>query len=122
MKKVIILSIVAIISLFSTTAFAQDAKVIQLEQTKGDFSVHGLTLSEGDYIFEIGNNGVDHAVGFVIAPEGKTDQAHHIKAGYVKETIEDGKTSTSGVVSLEKGTYVYFCPLNPTPQYKIVVE
>lgn len=122
MKKVIILSIVAILSLFTTTAIAQQVKTIKLEQTKGDFSVHGLTVSEGDYVFEIANNGVDHEVGFVIAPEGKTDQANHIKEGYVKETIKNGKTSSSGVVNLKKGTYVYFCPLNPTPQYKIVVQ
>lgn len=122
MKKVIILSIVAIISLFSTSAIAQKAKTIKLEQTTGDFSVHGLTLSEGNYIFEIANNGVDHEVGFVIAPEGKTDQAHHIKAGYVKEVVKNGSSSTTNVVSLKKGKYVYFCPLNPTPQYTIVVE
>lgn len=122
MKKVIVLSIVVIASLFSTSAVAQKVKTIKLEQTTGDFSVHGLVLSEGDYIFEIANNGVDHEVGFVIAPEGKTDQAHHIKSGYVKEIVKNGNSSTTGLVSLKKGKYVYFCPLNPTPQYSIVVE
>ena len=122
MKKVIILSIVAVLSLFTTNAIAQQTKIVKLEQTKGDFSVHGLTLSEGDYIFQIANNGVDHEVGFVIAPEGKTDQAHHIKEAYVTETVKNGKTSTTNVVSLKKGKYVYFCPLNPTPQYTIVVK
>ncbi len=122
MKQVIVLSIVAVVSLFSTTAFSQKAKTILLEQTVGEFTVKGLELSEGDYIFEIANNGVDHEVGFVIAPKGKTDQAHHIKEGYVKETVKKGKTSTSNIVTLEKGEYVYFCPLNPTPQYAITVK
>lgn len=122
MKKVIILSLVLVASLFSNAAFAQKAKTIKLEQTKGEFTVQGLTLSEGNYIFEIANNGVDHEVGFVIAPKGKTDAAHHIKEGYVKETVKDGKVSTSKVVKLKKGEYVYFCPLNPTPQYAITVK
>jgi len=122
MKKVIILSLVLVASLFSNAVFAQKAKTIKLEQTKGEFTVQGLTLSEGDYIFEIANNGVDHEVGFVIAPKGKTDAAHHIKEGYVNETVKNGKTSTSKVVKLKKGEYVYFCPLNPTPQYAITVK
>ena len=122
MKKVIVLSIIAIVSLFSTTAVAQDAKVIKLEQTDGEFTLRGLVLSEGDYIFEIENNGVDHEVGFVIAPKGKTDAKHHIKSGYVKETVKKGKTSTSSVVTFKKGEYEYFCPLNPTPHYAITVR
>ncbi|WP_152286862.1 cupredoxin domain-containing protein [Flavicella marina] len=122
MKKVIILSIITVIALFSVSTNAQSAKTIKLEQTTGDFSVHGLVLSEGDYVFEIANNGVDHEVGFVIAPKGHTDQAHHIKEGYVKEVVKDGKSSLTNVVKLKKGTYVYFCPLNPTPQYEIVVQ
>ena len=68
------------------------------------------------------NKGVDHAVGFVIAPKGKTDQDHHVQAAYLSKTIEDGESAKSGEVTLEKGEYVYFCPLNPTPQYKIMVE
>jgi len=97
-------------------------KTVKLEQTVGEFNIQGLTLSEGTYIFEISNNGVDHEVGFVIAPKGKTDQANHIKEGYVTETIKDGKTSSTQVVTLAKGEYVYFCPLNPTPQYSITVK
>ena len=122
MKKYILFSFIAVVSLFSNNSAAQKAKTVKLEQTTGDFSVHGLVLSEGDYIFEIANNGVDHEVGFVIAPEGKTDQAHHIKEAYVKETIKNGKVSETSVVTLTKGKYVYFCPLNPTPQYTIEVK
>ena len=122
MKKYIVVSLVAVLSLFANATFAQKVKTIKLEQTKGDFSVHGLVLSEGDYVFEIANNGVDHEVGFVIAPKGKTDQAHHIKEAYVKETIKNGNSSETSVVTLAKGKYVYFCPLNPTPQYSIEVQ
>jgi len=103
---------------------AKMAKVetIKLKQTKGAFNVEQLNLSAGTYVFEVSNDGVDHEVGFVIAPKGKTDQPNHIKEAYVAKTIKDGETSSSKEVTLAKGEYVYFCPLNPTPQYTIIVE
>lgn len=120
MKKLFITLVAAFA--FLATGFSQDAKTIVLEQTKGEFTLEEIHLSEGDYVFEIVNNGVDHEVGFVLAPEGMTDQEHHIKEAYVKETVKEGSSSMTNVVSLTPGTYVYFCPLNPTPQYKLVVE
>ncbi len=95
---------------------------INLEQTTGEFTIKGLTLTPGDYQFEIANNGVDHEVGFVLAPKGKTDQANHIKEAYVKAPVATGKSSMTNVVSLEAGEYVYFCPLNPTEQYTLNVK
>lgn len=121
MKKVIVLSIV-ILAAFVNTSFAQDAKTIKLEQTPGEFTVQALTLSEGTYIFEIANNGVDHEVGFVLAPKGKTDAENHIKEAYVQETVSNGSVRSSQKVKLTKGKYVYFCPLNPTEQYSLTVN
>ncbi len=121
MKKSILLTLAFVFSLVSFS-FAQDAKTIKLDQTKGEFNVQGLTLSEGTYVFEVTNAGVDHEVGFVIAPKGKTDQANHIKEGYLPNTIKDGETASSKQVTLTKGEYVFFCPLNPTPEYVIKVE
>lgn len=107
----------------ASISFAQsDVSTIKLEQTEGEFNVKALTVSEGTYQFEIANVDVDHPVGFVIAPKGMTDEAHHIKDGYVKEMVETGKASMTGEVKLKKGEYVYFCPLNPTPQYALTVE
>ena len=102
---------------------AQNAKKVSLVQTPGQFEKTELKLKAGkDYVFEVENKGVDHAVGFVIAPKGKTDQADHIQSSYLGSTIKDGEKASSGVVTLEPGEYVYFCPLNPTPLYTIVVE
>ncbi len=94
---------------------------INLAQTKGEFTVKSLTLTAGDYQFEIANNGVDHEVGFVLAPKGKTDQTNHIKEAYVKAPVKNGTSSTTNIVSLTPGEYVYFCPLNPTEQYDLIV-
>ena len=98
------------------------AKKISLTQTSGEFMTKELNLTEGTYVFEIANKDVDHQVGFVLAPKGKTDQANHIKAAYVKAPVATGSTSLTNEVTLAKGEYVYFCPLNPTPHYNLVVR
>lgn len=105
------------------TVNAQEAKKVSLVQTPGKFEKTELRLEAGKpYVFEIANSGVDHEIGFVVAPKDKTDQANHIQAAYLKKTVEDGEVGTSNEVVLAAGEYVYFCPLNPTPQYSIIVE
>ncbi len=98
------------------------AQVIKLDQVDGEFVVQSLTLKPGTYQFEISNTNVDHEVGFVLAPEGKPEQQHHIKNAYVKAPVKTGSSSLTNEVTLAKGEYIYFCPLNPTPQYKLTVE
>ncbi|MBC8754409.1 cupredoxin domain-containing protein [Kordia sp. YSTF-M3] len=123
-----ILTILVVFVGFSMTTQAQnkmmkkDVKTVSLEQTKGEFTQKSITLSEGTYVFEISNTGVGHDVGFVLAPKGKTDAANHIKNAYVTEVVKNDTKGHSKEVTLTKGTYVYFCPLNPTPQYTLVVE
>ncbi len=97
-----------------------EATVVSLEQTKGAFTQKTLTLKEGSYIFEIKNNDVGHKVGFVLAPKSNPDA--HIKTAYVTKAVENNTSETTNLTTLEKGEYVYFCPLNPTPQYTLIVE
>ena len=106
---------------FATTMSAQVNKV-HLAQTDGEFTIKSLMLTPGEYQFEIANHGVDHEVGFVLAPKGKTDQANHIKAAYVSAPVPNGKSSMTSVVALEAGDYEYFCPLNPTDKYPLTVK
>lgn len=125
MKNIVL---VVFLTVFAFTVSAQDkmskkgVKTVALEQTTGEFTQQSLTLSEGVYVFEIANNNVDHEVGFVLAPKGKTDQANHIKAAYVTAPVKTNAKSKSKEVKLTKGEYVYFCPLNPTPQYTLIVK
>lgn len=107
---------------FSANAQNMAAKKITLEQTPGEFTIKSLTLAPGTYQFEIANNGVDHEVGFVLAPQGKTEAENHIKEAYVQSTVKEGTSSLTNVVQLEAGSYVYFCPLNPTEHYNLTVE
>ena len=132
-----IISVLALALTISFTSNAQDsmakdammkdsmakstkATVVSLEQTKGAFTQQTLTLKEGDYIFEVSNNNVGHKVGFVLAPKSNPDA--HIKTAYVTKAVENNTTESTNITTLEKGEYVYFCPLNPTPQYTLVVE
>ena len=115
--------IIALAVLGSLALHAQEATKVNLIQTPGEFQQKELTLEAGkSYYFEVENDGVDRLVGFVIAPKGKTDKQYHIQDAYLYSTIADGEKSRSNEVTLEKGEYVYFCPLNPTPQYTLVVE
>ena len=123
MKKLMTITTFAVALLVSNISFGQKAEIIKLEQTPGAFATTELTLEAGkSYVFDVKNAGVDHKVGFVIAPAGKTDQKHHVQSAYLSKTIKNGESAQSGEVTLEKGEYVYFCPLNPTPEYKITVQ
>jgi len=123
MKKFIItvIALLGIATLQQVTA--QKTETIKLEQTTGEFDIKSLELEAGvTYQFQVKNNGVDHEVGFVIAPAGSTEMSDHVKEAYLKETLADGEKSKSGEVTLEAGEYVYFCPMNPTPEYTITVK
>ena len=129
MKNLFAVVILAIT--FSFTAQAQsnmksDAEVtpVKLEQTKGEFTQKNVTLKEGSYLFLVSNNNAGTDVGFVLVPEGKdaTNPKNHIQEAYVTKVVKEGATEQSNVVTLSKGTYTYFCPLNKTPQYTLVVE
>ncbi len=119
--KNITIQLAALFILFTGVVSAQTTQ-INLEQTKGVFTQQSLELTPGEYQFNVANNNVGHEVGFVLVPKGKYDQSMHIKEAYVKAPVADGKTSMTGVVDLEPGMYEYFCPLNPTPKYTVVVR
>lgn len=124
MKKVV--AILVLVLGFTVTTSAQDkmAKVISLEQTKGEFTQKAITVNEGVYVFEVSNNHAAKEVGLVLVPKGKdaSKPENHIKTAYVTKVVTDGKTEKTKATKLTKGEYVYFCPLNPTPQYTLTVQ
>lgn len=101
-----------------------EVQVVKLEEVEGEFTTKELTLKEGMYKFEVTNNGVDHDVAFVLAPAKENIQEEdYIADAMLTATLADGETASSKEpVKLEKGEYVYFCPMNPTPHYKLTVE
>lgn len=120
MRKAIL--IVALVFGFTISVNAQDkmmketTKTIALEQTPGEFTQKQLTVPAGTYVFDITNHGVDHEVGFVLVKKGMdvSKPENHIKTAYVTQKVAEGQTQHSNPTKLEKGEYVYFCPLNPT--------
>lgn len=122
MKTNIVRTIAFLFIAFSFTSLNAQVQNVKLEQTTGAFEIEELTLSPGQYQFEIANNGVDHEVGFVLVPKGKYDAANHIKEAYVKAPVAEGKSSQTNIVTLEAGEYEYFCPLNLTPKYTLIVK
>jgi len=100
----------------------ETVKTVSLEQTDGEFTQKSLTLSPGTYVFEISNNNIDHEVGFVLIPKGKKGAENHIKEAYVQETVKSNAKSSTQKVTLAKGEYTYFCPMNPTPEYILIVQ
>ncbi len=128
MKKVI--SILVVVLAFTFNTNAQDkmmdkaVKTIALEQTPGEFTQKSVTVSAGTYIFEVSNNHVGKDVGLVLVRKGDdaSKPENHIQTAYVTSVVKDGGVETSKATTLTKGEYVYFCPLNPTPQYTLTVQ
>lgn len=122
MKKVI-LSLVAVMA-FILTSNAQKVETVKLEQTKGEFKQKSLELSEGTYFFEVFNNQVGKDVGLVLVKKGDdaSNPENHIKTAYVTQVVKNGEKQKSNPTKLAKGEYVYFCPLNETPQYTLTIK
>lgn len=120
MKKFI--ALLTLVLAFSTAQaqtkdkMMKDTKKITLEQTKGEFTQKQLTVNAGTYVFEIDNNNVGTDVGFVLVKKGDdvSKPENHIKTAYVTAVVPNNTTGHSNPTTLEKGEYVYFCPLNKT--------
>lgn len=103
----------------------KDVTIIELVQTVGEFTTQTLDLKPGKYQFRVVNKNVDKDLGFVIqmatdkdADVMKTAVANSFTTAYIKK----GEAQYTGVVDLSKGEYIFSCPLNPTPQYKLSVK
>lgn len=119
------------LSLFtSNTVTAQTAEknvtIIELIQTPGVFTTQELNLKPGKYQFRIVNQNVDHELGFVIQKAedaGKDVMKNNVANSFASKTVKAGEAAYTGVVDFTAaGDYVYICPLNPTPHYKIKVQ
>ncbi len=78
-----------------------------------------MKLKPGRYIFRVTNKNVPYGLGFWLRGDGLISRATlpSISGG----GMDEGKT-LDYEIELEAGSYVYSCPLNTTPDYKLVVE
>ncbi len=77
-----------------------------------------LRLKSGDYVFRIYNRDVPYELGFWLRGAGlkRLTLPSVSGGGIVTGTFRDY------AIRLDAGEYLYSCPLNPTPDYRLVVE
>ncbi len=77
-----------------------------------------LTLAPGSYVFRVTNKNVPYDLGFWIRGASLIDRAllPSVSGGGLKL----GATMDYAI-ELEPGEYLYSCPLNTTPDYRLVV-
>ncbi len=78
-----------------------------------------LRLKPGKYIFRVTNKNVPYSLGFWMRGDGLIARATlpSVSGGGLRTG-----TTKDYAINLKPGEYVYSCPLNPTPDYKIIVE
>ncbi len=78
-----------------------------------------LQLKPGKYVFRVKNENVPYELGFWLRGDGLVNRATlpSVSGGGLLQ----GATQEYEI-ELTAGEYVFSCPLNPTPDYKIVVE
>jgi hypothetical protein len=77
-----------------------------------------FALKPGDYIFRVTNKNVPYGLGFWLRGSGLGRiTLPSVSGGGLKLGVtQDYK------VTLKPGNYLYSCPLNPTPDYRLVVK
>lgn len=82
-----------------------------------------ITLKPGKYVFRVNNKNVPYELGFWLRSKGYDwrNPLHKLN----KTSVSGGGLKTGDtkdyVVELKPGEYEYSCPLNPTPDYRLVV-
>ena len=132
------------------TANADDAQVIELTQTACQFveietGDHGYTttkkadceainaksgaerlensqtlqLKPGKYVFRVTNKNVPYGLGFYLRGDGIVNRTTlpSVSGGGLNQGV-----TKDYEITLTAGEYIFSCPLNPTPDYKIVVD
>ncbi len=83
-----------------------------------------LELAPGKYIFRVTNKNVPYPLGFWLR-EADYDWRNPLHK-LTKTSVSGGGLGTGQTkdyaVDLEPGEYVYSCPLNTTPDYRLVVK
>jgi len=131
MKNFRFLSALVVLMLAITTTdisaqtITENVTIVELEQVPGAFETTALELAPGKYQFKVTNKSVAKDVGFVIQ-EAKDKDGDVMKTAvtnsFGESVVAEGQTTTTGIVELKAGEYVYSCPLNPTPKYTLTVK
>ena len=103
---------------FNTTK-SEDCRAINAKSVEGRLAkAKVIKLKPGRYVFRVTNKNVPYGLGFWLRGQG---------LGRVTLPSVSGGGLNKGVtkdyeITLKPGSYLYSCPLNPTPDYLLVVE
>ncbi len=101
------------------TNSADDCKRINRETGKDRLAKSKvLELKPGKYIFRVTNKNVPYMLGFYLRGSG----LGRLTLPKVSGGGLDPGVTQDYEITLKEGKYVYSCPLNPTPNYKLVVK
>ncbi len=103
---------------FRTTS-ADDCNDINARTDKARLiSSKTMHLKPGDYVFRVKNRNVPYELGFWLRGHGLSRLTlPSVSGGGIK-----AGGSRDYAINLKPGEYRYSCPLNPTPDYILVVE
>ena len=101
------------------TKSAADCNAINAETAKDRLAkAKTIELKPGRYIFRVTNKNVPYPLGFYLRGSGlRRFTLPKVSGG----GLSLGK-SIDYEINLKTGEYVYSCPLNPTPDYRLVVK
>ncbi len=99
---------------------ANDCEIVNDETTADRLSQHSvLSLKPGEYVFRVTNKNVPYELGFYLrsADHALIPFSPRVSgAGLFEGQVRDYQ------IELTEGEYIYSCPFNPTPNYKLVVR
>ncbi len=87
-------------------------------ETAGERTFKALRLKPGRTIFRVTNRSVPYPLGFWVRGKGLGRVTLPSVSG---GGLREGETRDY-VIDLKPGVYLYSCPLNPTPDYPLIVE
>ncbi len=102
-----------------TTIKAEDCKSINAKTGAGRLArSHVLELKPGKYVFRVTNKNVPYSLGFWLRGSGLLGRVNlpSVSGGGLSLG-----TTRDYTIELKAGEYLYSCPLNPTPDYRLVV-
>ena len=108
---------------FETTQFADCEAINERTGAARLAEAPALKLKPGTYVFRVTNKDVPYALGFwlrdhdynFLNPLHKLTKTSVSGGGLVMGKTQDYE------VELKPGEYLYSCPLNPTPNYRLIV-
>jgi hypothetical protein len=98
---------------------AQDCQKINADTlSERQKSFKTMSLPPGEYIFKVTNKNVPYELGFYLRGQGASQVVLPKLSG---GGLTQG-TTKEYAVNLKKGKYYISCPLNPTPDYTLIVQ